>query len=121
MNLWRDQLVRSSITAQLNLVSSELDLLRPLSRSLTARAEGKEAAEVRAVALEAELQELQKQLTASQDEVEKLNSRVGTAEDQAGATAGKLSGLEKVVRRLGEEAEVRPGDGVMGARWLWVC
>lgn len=87
-------------------MSSELDLLRPFSQSLAARAEGKETAEAKAAALDAEVKALKEQLAAAVESAEKLGSRAGTAEDEAGATASKLSGLEKVVRRLGGEAEV---------------
>ncbi len=88
-------------------MSSELDLLRPFSQSLAARAEGKEAAEARAAELAAETETLREQLAAAVESAEKLGSRAGTAEDEAGASASKLSGLEKVVRRLGGEAEVQ--------------
>ena len=88
-------------------MSSELDLLRPLSRSLAARAEGKSAAEEKAATLEAKVSCLEKRLGEACQEAEGLRSRVSEAEDEAGATAGKLSGMEKVVRRLGEEAEVK--------------
>lgn len=87
-------------------MSSELDLLRPLSRSLAARAEGKETAEERASALVAEITGLKEQLAAAVKSAEKLGSRAGAAEDEAGAVTGKLSGLEKVVRRISGEAEV---------------
>ncbi|CAM9766165.1 unnamed protein product [Ectocarpus sp. 6 AP-2014] len=97
---------RQKAEAELSLVSSELDLLRPLSKSLTARAEGKEAAEEAAGNLASEVETLREQLAAAVESAEKLGSRAGTAEDEAGASASKLSGLEKVVRRLGGEAEV---------------
>lgn len=87
-------------------MSSELDLLRPFSQSLAARAEGKENAEARAASLAADVETLREQLAAAVESAEKLGSRAGTAEDEAGASASKLSGLEKVVRRLGGEAEV---------------
>lgn len=87
-------------------MSSELDLLRPFSQSLAARAEGKETAEAKAAELDAEAKTLREQLAAAVESAEKLGSRAGTAEDEAGASASKLSGLEKVVRRLGGEAEV---------------
>ncbi|CAM9470559.1 unnamed protein product [Pylaiella littoralis] len=101
---------RQRAEAELSLVSSELDLLRPFSRSLAARAEGKESAEARAASLEAEVETLRGQLAAAVESAEKLGSRAGTAEDEAGASASKLSGLEKVVRRLGGEAEVAHAD-----------
>lgn len=97
-------------------MSSELDLLRPFSRSLAARAEGKESAEARAASLEAEVETLRGQLAAAVESAEKLGSRAGTAEDEAGASASKLSGLEKVVRRLGGEAEVCFSRGLFGWR-----
>lgn len=81
-------------------------MLRPLSRSLTARAEGKEAAEERAATLASEASGLKEQLKTAVESAEKANSRAGAAEDEAGAVVGKISGLEKVVRRLGGEAEV---------------
>ncbi|CAN0047646.1 unnamed protein product, partial [Laminaria digitata] len=90
---------------KLALVSSELNLLRPLSRSLAARAEGKEAAEKLASDLTKEVCSLREQLTVAVESTEELGSRAGAAEDEAGAMSGKLSGLEKVVRRLGGEAE----------------
>eukprot|EP00752_Nemacystus_decipiens_P006496 g5849.t1 len=97
---------RQRAEAELSLVSSELDLLRPFSQSLAARAEGKETAEAKAAELDAEVKTLREQLAAAVESAEKLGSRAGTAEDEAGASASKLSGLEKVVRRLGGEAEV---------------
>lgn len=82
-------------------------MLRPFSQSLAPRAEGKETAQARAAALSTEVEGLREQLAAAVKSAEKLGSRAGTAEDEAGASASKLSGLEKVVRRLGGEAEVR--------------
>lgn len=85
---------------------AEVDLLRPLSRSLAIRAEVATNAEERAEVLSAEAATLREELTAAQNEVEALTSRVGAAEEDAQAKGSRLSGLEKVVRRLGGETEV---------------
>lgn len=91
---------------QLSLVSSELDLLRPLARSLAARAEGKEASDAKVSALAAEVSTLRQQLSAAVESAERLGKRAGAAEEEAGAKGARVEGLEKVVRRLGAEAEV---------------
>ena len=85
-----------------------------MSRSLAARAEGKEAAERLASDLAAEACSLREQLSVAVEAAEELGSKARAAEDEAGAMAGKLGGLEKVVRRLGGEAEVCRGWGGSG-------
>lgn len=91
---------------QLRLVSEELDLLRPLSRSLASRIEGKEAAEEKAEALSTEVATLKTQLAAALESADLLGKKVGAVEYESVARESRLSGLEKVVRRLGGEAEV---------------
>lgn len=87
-------------------MSGELDLLRPLSRSLAARAEGKDASEARAEALSGEVAMLRQQLAAVTERAEALGAKAGAVEQESGARESRLTGLEKVVRRLGGEAEV---------------
>lgn len=54
---------------------------------------------------------LKTQLAAATESADLLGKKAGAAERESGAREERLSGLEKVVRRLGEEAEV--------SRWWW--
>ncbi|CAM9373044.1 unnamed protein product [Sphacelaria rigidula] len=101
---------REKAEAELRLVSGELDLLRPLSRSLASRAEGKEAADEKVEALSKEVATLRVQLKAAVESAESLGKRAGAVEQEAGSRERKLSGLEKVVRKLGGEAEIAQSE-----------
>ena len=92
--------------------------------SLAARAKGKEEAEGLASDLTKEVASLREQLSAAVESAKEMGSKAGAAEDETSAMAGKLSGLEKVVRRLGGEAEVckegRVGVGERGGETVRV-
>lgn len=106
----------------MSLVSAELDLLRPLARSLAGRAEAGADAVERAEALAAEVGKLKDELLAAQKATEELTSRARTAEEQAGAKAGRLEGLEEVVRRMSSETEVSRRSLRMDyGCWLVLC
>lgn len=91
---------------QLRLVSAELDLLWPLCRSLGDRAEAATKAEERSERLEAEVATLREDLGSAQKRAQEMTARAEASGEEARVKLGRLSGLEKVVQRLGSEAEV---------------
>lgn len=74
-------------------------------------------------ALSKEMATLRTQLKAAVEAAESLGKRAGAVEQEAGSRERKLSGLEKVVRKLGGEAEVcdRQRTKLCARRCACVC